>query len=195
MELFNEINTRNDFADYLRIPRSKLTHILYIKTVDSYYQVFEIPKKSGEKRKISAPSGDLKDIQTKLALALWNYQSELQKSKSTRVNISHAFEKEKSIITNAKVHRNKRYVLNIDLKDFFDSFHFGRVMGFFEKNKSYLFPHEVAVVIAQIACYEGKLPIKWCSYLHLFTSVSVCFHKVRVKLVYKYDVITVSFKS
>ena len=158
MEMFNGIKTRNDLADYLRVPRSKLTHILYVKTVDSYYQVFEIPKKNGEKRIISAPSGDLKDIQAKLALALWNYQSELQKSKSTRVNISHAFEKEKSIITNAKVHRNKRYVLNIDLKDFFDSFHFGRVMGFFEKNKSYLFPHEVAVVIAQIACFEGKLP-------------------------------------
>ena len=113
MEMFNGIKTRNDLADYLRVPRSKLTHILYVKTVDSYYQVFEIPKKNGEKRIISAPSGDLKDIQAKLALALWNYQSELQKSKSTRVNISHAFEKEKSIITNAKVHRNKRYVLNV----------------------------------------------------------------------------------
>ena len=82
MEMFNEIKTRNDLADFLRIPRSKLTHILYVKTVDSYYKVFEIPKKSGDKRIICAPSGDLKNIQAKLALALWNYQSELQKSKN-----------------------------------------------------------------------------------------------------------------
>ena len=97
MEMFNEIKTRNDLADFLRIPRSKLTHILYVKTVDSYYQIFEIPKKNGEKREISAPSGDLKDIQAKLAAALWNYQCELQKGKKKKANISHAFEKEKSI--------------------------------------------------------------------------------------------------
>lgn len=49
MEMFNGIKTRNDLADYLRVPRSKLTHILYVKTVDSYYQVFEIPKKTAKK--------------------------------------------------------------------------------------------------------------------------------------------------
>ena len=56
---FSEIKTRNDFADFLRIPRNKLTHILYVKKPDSYYKTFEIPKKNGDKRKICAPSGDL----------------------------------------------------------------------------------------------------------------------------------------
>ena len=158
MNMFNDIKTRNDLADFLGIPRSKLTHILYVEKVDSYYNEFEIPKKSGEKREISAPSGDLKDLQTKLASALWNHQCEVKTQKKTRTNISQAFEKEKSIITNARIHRNKRYVLNIDLKDFFGSIHFGRVLGFFEKNKDYLLPYEVAVVIAQLTCYKGKLP-------------------------------------
>ena len=66
--------------------------------------------------------------------------------------------REKSIITNAKPHRNKRFVLNLDLENFFDSFHFGRVRGFFEKNKVLPLPHEVATVIAQLTCFEGSLP-------------------------------------
>ena len=59
MEKFSDIKTRNDFADFLRIPRNKLTHILYVKKPDTYYETFEIPKKNGETRTICAPSGDL----------------------------------------------------------------------------------------------------------------------------------------
>ena len=38
----------------------------------------------------------------------------------------------KSIITNAKKHTNKKYVLNIDLKYFFPSITFNRIVGFFK---------------------------------------------------------------
>ena len=62
------------------------------------------------------------------------------------------------IITNAKIHRNKRIIVNVDLSDFFDSIHIGRVCGFFEKNKHFNLPHEPAITIAQLACYQGKLP-------------------------------------
>ncbi|MFR2966224.1 MAG: hypothetical protein ACLTK0_07480 [Anaerovoracaceae bacterium] len=47
--------------------------------------------------------------------------------------------KRKGIITNGSVHRNKRIVLNYDLENFFDSFHFGRVRGYFWKQ---IFSHE-----------------------------------------------------
>lgn len=80
------------------------------------------------------------------------------KEQNRHPNISHGFQKGKNIITNASVHRNKRYVLNLDLEDFFDSFHFGRIQGFFEKNRDFKLPREVAISIAQIACFNGKLP-------------------------------------
>lgn len=159
MERFCDIQTRNELADFLKIPRNKLTYILYVKRPECYYSTFEIPKKSGGTREICAPSGDLKSIQRKLADALWAYQVCIwAEQKNCHNNISHAFEKEKSIITNAKIHRNKRFVLNLDLENFFDTFHFGRVQGFFEKNRDFQLPHTVAVVIAQIACYNGRLP-------------------------------------
>lgn len=158
MSKFCDIQTRNELADFLKIPRSRLSYVLYIQKTNSYYETFDIPKKSGGKRMICAPGGDLKDIQKRLAAALWEYQSALWKEKKIRPNLSHAFEKGKSIITNARIHRNKRFVLNLDLENFFDAFHFGRVQGFFEKNRDFLLPYEVAVTIAQIACYNGRLP-------------------------------------
>lgn len=158
MGKFCDIHTRNEFADFLKIPRNTLTYILYVKTVDNYYTSFEIPKKSGELRQINAPTNDLKYIQKKLMDALWEYQKSIWRKKGIFPQISHAFEENKSIITNAEVHRNKRFLLNIDLENFFNSFHFGRVRGFFIKNKEFQLANEVATVIAQLTCYKGCLP-------------------------------------
>lgn len=158
MKRFCDIHSRNDLADFLSIPRSKLTHILYVKKPDSYYTTFEIPKHNSGTRTICAPSGELKALQEKLSNMLWQYQKSLWEEKGIRPNISHAFEKGKSIITNASVHRNKRFVLNLDLENYFDSFHFGRVQGYFEKNNNFKLPHDVAVALAQLTCYQGRLP-------------------------------------
>lgn len=158
MKKFCDIRTRDELANFLSIPRSKLTYMLYKKKPDAYYTTFKIPKKSGGVRTICAPSGDLKELQEKLADMLWLYQKSLWEEQKVKPNLSHAFEKGKSIITNARIHHNKRYVLNLDLENFFDSFHFGRVQGFFEKNRNFELPHEVAVVIAQLTCCQGRLP-------------------------------------
>lgn len=158
MALLNNITTRSEFADFLKIPRKTLTYILYVKHVDTMYTSFEIPKKSGGKREINAPSDELKSIQRKLAAILWKHQKHIRIDKKIHTNISHAFEENKSILTNAKIHRNKRFVLNMDLGNFFDSFHFGRVRGFFHKNNDFKLHIDVATVIAQIACYNGSLP-------------------------------------
>ena len=155
---FNTIETRDELADFLGIPRKALTYILYIKHIETMYTSFSIPKKSGGERTINAPDDDLKSLQKKLANALWKHQKRVWKIRNIQPNISHAFEENKSILTNAKIHRNKRFVLNVDLENFFDSFHFGRVRGFFEKNSDLKLPIEVATVIAQIACYKGSLP-------------------------------------
>lgn len=152
---FDGIKTRNELADFLNVSRKQLSYVLYVKGINNLYTSFEIHKKNGGVRKINAPLEELKDIQRKLTEALHSHMKKKSKKKN---NISHAFEIDKSIITNAEVHWNKRLVLNIDLKDFFGSIHFGRVRGFFNKNNKFLLPIEVATVIAQISCFEGKLP-------------------------------------
>jgi RNA-directed DNA polymerase len=79
-------------------------------------------------------------------------------TKTKQPSLSHGFVRERSIITNAMMHLGQKNVLNIDLKNFFDSFNFGRVRGFFIKNKNFQLDPKIATVIAQIACYKDTLP-------------------------------------
>jgi hypothetical protein len=46
----------------------------------------------------------------------------------------------------------------LDIENYFPSFNFGRVRGFFLKNKAFELQEKVATVIAQIACYDNSLP-------------------------------------
>lgn len=162
MKEFYEIKTRNELAVFLDIPINRLTYILYKRKVDSYYSTFSIAKKNGESREINAPQGILKNIQKKIATELSQcYEMGPTKGddgSSFRCNIVHGFRKKHCIMGNADAHKNKRYVLNIDLKDFFNSFHFGRVRGFFHKDNNFSFPIDVATIIAQLTCYQGVLP-------------------------------------
>lgn len=155
---FNAINSRNELFEFLKVKKEIMNYILYVKKTECSYNSFKIEKKSGGFREINAPDDELKVIQKKLALSLWLYQKEIWDEKGINPNISHAFEKDKSIISNARIHRNKKFVLNLDLENFFKSFHFGRVKGFFEKDRDFKVPPEVAVVIAQLTCYDGYLP-------------------------------------
>lgn len=149
---------RKDLALKLNLSLKKLTYLLYIKKPDNCYTTFEIPKKDGSCRIINAPNNELKYVQKKLAQLLYKEQQRLWDEKKISPNVSHGFEKNKTIITNAKIHRNKRYLLNLDLEDFFQSFHFGRVMGYFEKNENFKLDKKMAATIAQITCYKGTLP-------------------------------------
>ncbi len=153
-----DINNGRDLADFFKMPYSKLTYILYAKKPSSYYISFEIPKKSGGVRSINAPVGDLKSLQRQFAAELYQCHKDILEDNKSNQKVSHGFEKGKSIITNAKIHKNKNVLINIDLKDFFESFHFGRVAGYFEKNNYFKLPHDVAIMMAQLTCYKGALP-------------------------------------
>lgn len=157
--MFNFKNAREILSKILNIHLNYLSYILYVKKIENLYTTFKIPKKNGGYREINAPQNELKMIQKKLV----SFLEEKMKDKFKTINTSHGFVKERSIITNAKIHKNKKIVLNLDLKDFFDSFHFGRVKGFFEKNKDFksFFPEltsELATLIAQLVCFNRKLP-------------------------------------
>ncbi|WP_057490147.1 retron Ec67 family RNA-directed DNA polymerase/endonuclease [Streptococcus orisasini] len=164
MNKLQTIQSKEDFAHLLGYKKySSITYLLYKIGIDNLYTSFEIPKKTGGTRTIYAPQKALKKLQKRFASLLWeayveNFQPTSNKKHKKLPNVSHAFEKNKSIITNAKRHRNKKFVLNLDLEDFFGSFHFGRVRGFFLKNRDFQVPEEVATLIAQLTCYKGSLP-------------------------------------
>ena len=161
-------NAKNltDFAYVLGYQPKALSYILYKIPEDNKYTTFEIPKKSGGVREIHAPMDMLKVLQKRLSDILYECIEETlpasekdhSKSKRMRSALSHGFKKGLSIASNAALHENRRYVLNLDLQDFFPSFNFGRVRGYFIKNQNFKLDPAVATIIAQIACHKNILP-------------------------------------
>lgn len=150
-------------AVLLNIPLRVLAYLLYKKEKTELYAKFEIPKKHGGTREICAPTHDLKLLQHRLSLLLQRCSAEINvlnghAEDEDNQGIAHGFKPYHSIMTNGRAHVTKRFVFNVDLEDFFGSFNFGRVRGFFIKNKNFKLHEGVATAIAQIACYENKLP-------------------------------------
>lgn len=145
----------HDFSHLLNFSAKTLTSVIYGISEEDRYSKFEIPKKNGEKRTIYAPAPKLKLVQQKLLRILEACESEINNGKFSP---SHGFQKGKSIFTNAKIHRNKKIVINIDIKDFFPSINFGRIRGFFISNKNYKISPEVSQIIAHICCHKKHLP-------------------------------------
>jgi RNA-directed DNA polymerase len=162
LEALKQITTKPQLAALLGVKAQTLTHVLYVLKPATQYTGFTIPKKNGGTRSILSPSVKLKSLQSRLSNLLLDCIDEINETKHKKYSykhaLSHGFVRECSIMTNALLHLNKKNVLNIDLKDFFDCFNFGRVRGFFIKNNHFKLDPHIATVIAQIACYENKLP-------------------------------------
>ena len=122
------------------------------------YAQFRIRKKRGGYREISAPNDELKLIQRRLASFLNNCLSEIEEANLFRKAVSHGFHPDRNIVSNASCHVRKRYVLNLDLLDFFGSINFGRVRGYFAKDNNFQLQDHIATLIAKIACHNNQLP-------------------------------------
>lgn len=108
----------------------------------NHYQRFLIKKKTGGTRLISAPKPRLKNLQ------YWVLENIL--NKITIHSASHGFTANKSIVTNAEKHVDKKVVINIDLKNFFPTITYNRIKGMF---KSFGYSEQIATVLALI-CSE-----------------------------------------
>jgi len=75
------------------------------------YHQFDIPKKDGSVRHIQAPVAWLKGLQRARLKDLYE--------RTDRPKYAHGFEKNRSVLSNAKVHSGRRFIMNMDIKDFF----------------------------------------------------------------------------
>lgn len=116
-----------DFSQKSGFSLSVIKYLAFHRRVSkkSHYHIFEIPKKSGGKRKISAPKPQLKSFQQ------WILENIL--NKISVGEMVHGFTAQKSIVTNAEPHLGQDIIINIDLQDFFPSISYKRVKGLFAK--------------------------------------------------------------
>ena len=148
----------SDLARILDFTPSRVSYILYVRTPVDNYTSFQIPKRSGGHRTIHAPVHGLKLLQRRLSDLLQDCVDEIGHATDRSSRVAHGFVRTKSIVTNARQHRRRRWVFNLDLEDFFPSINFGRVRGFLIKNRHFELNQRVATVIAQIACHGNSLP-------------------------------------
>lgn len=158
LENLKQAATLHGLAALLGFKPKALSYILYKKDHKEKYRQFEIPKRTGGMRTIYAPCADLMNLQRRLADLLQECIAEINAERKVYSALSHGFRPKFSIYTNAFVHRNRRYVLNLDLENFFGTINFGRVRGFFITNNNFSLEPKVATLIAQIACFDNVLP-------------------------------------
>lgn len=113
------------------------------------YTTFFVTKGAGKRRRIDSPTTNVKILQQKL-------NQVLQCVYTPKPSV-HGFTLGKNVRSNACVHVGKRWVFNIDLRDFFPSINFGRVRGMF-MGRPYWLPQSVATVLAHLCCFNGSLP-------------------------------------
>lgn len=116
------------------------------------YRAFLLKKRGGGNRLIEEPKRRVKVLQLKALEFMAQFASKERPC-------VHGFTKDRSIVTNALAHWQRRpaFVLNIDLKDFFPSITFFRVRGLLQK-PPFSFSYEVATVFAHLCTRDGKLP-------------------------------------
>lgn len=147
--MLNNKTTPKELAKKLGTHYKYIKFLYYEKELSNYYSTFQIAKKSGGYRAISAPNSTLSLLQSRLAQAL----SELYSPK----DCVRGFVPGGSIKKNAQPHIRKKFVFNIDLENFFPSVTFPRIRGLLMAKPYELMPN-TASIIAHLACLEGALP-------------------------------------
>lgn len=140
-------------ASLLNVKAGMLSFQLYKKPKAGLYNKFEIPKRHGGMREILAPERELKLLQYRLSQLLQECLSEINAANGhpedvNHQGIAHGFKRYHTIMTNGRPHVARRFVFNVDLHDFFGSINFGRVRGFFLKDKNFKLHADVATVKA-----------------------------------------------
>lgn len=147
--IFLSLRTPREVADLLDIEYGRLVYHLYKIKDEDKYKSFNLPKKTGGVREINSPVTALKLIQQKLNEILLDvYQPKPS---------VYGYVRKRNIVLNARKHKRAKFILNLDLENYFPSINFGRVRGLF-MGKPYYLPASVATVLAQICCHKNALP-------------------------------------
>ena len=139
---YKQLGSLNDLAGFWGIAPAQLGYYAFGIDKRLAYTTFQIPRRNGSERQIEAPTPTLKYIQRLIHESL------------TRVygphRAVHGFQSGRSIVTNAQTHVGRRFILNIDLVDFFPSITRERIFGRLV-NAPYSFDSKVANLIAALS--------------------------------------------
>lgn len=136
----------SEIMDSKYIPGVSNRELYYLaNNTDKAYNLIKIPKKNGGIRKVYAPKPNLKWCQHYIVN---NYLDTYSVSKYAT-----AYKKGASILANASPHVGKKYLLKIDVENFFGNIGFCRVYEAFYRQ----YPADVSRLFAELCCYRESL--------------------------------------
>jgi len=141
----SELGSEDHLLAYLELSTQELKKIWWYRA--RMYHRFELAKGKGKVRTISAPDDRLKFLQRRITLLL----DQLYRVR----NPVHGFVVDKSVKTNALAHLRRRFVLNLDIQDFFPSITENRIIGVLQ---ALGIDDRVADIVARLCCNIGHLP-------------------------------------
>lgn len=122
------------------------------------YNHYQLKKKKGGWRDIYAPDQVLKNIQRKLNHFLQAYYLSLKPDEVHGFIRNSGIASKSNIVANAFAHTNKKYVLNIDLKDFFPNISGQQVYDLFSSSL-FGYNEQIATALTLLVTINGSLPI------------------------------------
>jgi len=140
-----ELSSEADLLAYLGVSQKEIKKIKWYRA--RMYHQFSISRDNKKTRVINAPDERLKYLQGKIA--------DLLNGLYRVRHPVHGFVPNKSVKSNAQAHLRKRYILNMDIADFFPTITENRVVGLLE---SLGMKSEVAEIIGIVCCLNSRLP-------------------------------------
>jgi RNA-directed DNA polymerase len=147
-----EIKNANELAAAMDISVSTLRWYAAHQDVDakSHYHSWQIPKRSGGHRTITAPLPKLKALQR---WALREYFEKLPVHSA-----AHGFLPARSVVTNAQCHVGADIIVKLDIENFFPTIHWKRVKGLLRK------AGVVESVATLLALLSTEAPRQWVEF-------------------------------
>lgn len=126
----------------------------YLKTlytisnnIEDNYKIFKIKKQSGKYRTIYAPRKNLKHIQKQILKNILNNKKISKYATAYHKNIG--------LKDNASPHVNKKIILKLDIKDFFENIKFSDIHRTCFSIE--YFPHSIGTILTYLCTYNGHL--------------------------------------
>jgi RNA-directed DNA polymerase len=147
----------NTMTDLLRLVPATSRELLGVVRHPLYTR-FTLPKRKGGLREIYAPEKLLKKVQRHLNVYLQVYYQCIKPGCVHGFTLKpNGYEPFCNIVKNAEPHVGKRFVLNMDIRDFFPSIPAQSVLELF-RSRLFNFNEPTATVCALLLTYEGRLP-------------------------------------
>lgn len=136
----------HQLANFLQINRKKLFDLT--KSCNQHYREITLKKKNGKKRFVFSPDDELKTVQKRILHYI------ILKNKPSVY--ATAYIRKRSAADNAAPHVGKRYLLKIDITDFFGSIRFDQVYNAVFNTR--YFPVQIGAMLTKLCCRKDVLP-------------------------------------